>query len=69
MQKLTGFQQDLTDMGFHPVSRILAQSVGPAGTKSALQLKLTPESPVIKNAIPRNLIDIPAGHGAINGHE
>jgi GntR family transcriptional regulator len=46
--KLTGFHQDMTAMGFHPVSKILEQCVEPAGPKIAAQLKLAPESQVIK---------------------
>jgi GntR family transcriptional regulator len=48
VQKLTGFHQDMTAMGFHPVSKILEQCVEPAGAKIAAHLSLSPQNTVIK---------------------
>ncbi len=48
--KLTGFHQDMTAMGYHPVSKILEQCAEPAGATIAAHLNLVPESPVIKLA-------------------
>lgn len=48
VQKLTGFHQDMTAMGFHPISKILEKCVEPAGPKIAAQLNLSPQNQVLK---------------------
>jgi GntR family transcriptional regulator len=47
-QELTGFYQDMAAKGHAPVSKVLKQTVIPAGAKVAAYLSLEPETPVIQ---------------------
>ena len=48
VQKLTGFDQDMSERGTPPVSRILKQERVPASVKLAQALRLEPGEPVIE---------------------
>jgi GntR family transcriptional regulator len=59
VQRLTGFHQDMTSLGYEPVSRILKQEVVPAEAAIAERLRLTVGAPVIEITRVRSIEEEP----------
>jgi GntR family transcriptional regulator len=59
VQKLTGFYHDMIAQGYHPVTRVLKQSVIPSSPKVAANLGITAGTPVIEIVRQRFVEDIP----------